>query len=360
MPGALSQIADIRDGCLSHVPGDGAEPLRCRRRLIGMRYASWVAVAGAAAALVGCAAVQVGPRAAPAGQRAVPAADAEVHQTPQQRAAADAAAIIGAFMPPPHAVRTGPLPVVRLAQPVDEPLSTNLVIRTGWWRVASRPQAVVSWIQAHKPVGFASSGGDAGIGLVTVGGTGVMWITTFTLPDVPGVLVERQLVAAVAADGPGWTAIRVDAYVVWLRVRPAAETIPVSARVVTITPVSGKAAADHQVTVTDPARVARIAAAVNALPLYPPRDPMWCDLNLPPGGGAALRLTFRVSAGSRQLAVVTAYQELCQLVDVVTGGKAMPSLDGAQTLIQRVMAIAGIRWPDFPAPGPTATSTADP
>jgi hypothetical protein len=324
-----------------------------------VRYANWLAVAGAVAVLAGCAAVQAGPRTAPVSQRAVPAANVAAHQTPQQRAAVGAAAIIAAFIPPPHAVRTGPLPVGWLARPVNEPLITDLVTRTGWWQVASQPQAVVRWIQARKPPGFAFLGGGNGTGLVTVGGTGVMWITTFTLPDVPGVLAERQLVATVAADGPGRTAIRVDAYVVWLPVRSAAETIPASARAVTITPVVGEAA-DHRVTVTDPARVARIAAAVNALPLYPPRSPMWCDIRLPPGGGPAMRLTFRASAGSRELAVVTAYEELCQLVGVVTGGKTMPSLDGAQTLIQRVMAIVGIRWPDFPAPGPTGTSAAEP
>jgi|GEM_PF-4482648 len=83
-----------------------------------------------------------------------------------------------------------------------------------------------------------------------------MWFTEFTWPSVPGVLVGRELVASVAADGPGSTAIRVDAYVVWLPARPSAEAIPAGATVVTITPVAGEAA-DHQATVTDPARVAR-------------------------------------------------------------------------------------------------------
>jgi hypothetical protein len=173
---------------------------------------------------------------------------------------------------------------------------------------------------------------------------------------VPGVL-GRELVAAVAADGPGRVAIQVDAYVSWVPARTAAEAIPDGARVVTITsgtngPLSITAV--PEVTVTDPARVAQIAAAVNALRIYPvPTGGMWCDLAQE---GPVMRLTFRASAGSRPLAVVTAYQELCQLVLVVIDGKTMPSLDNAQTLIQRVMAIAGFRWPGFPAPGPTATS----
>jgi hypothetical protein len=315
-----------------------------------MRYATWLAVAGTVTVLAGCTTVQAGPRAVPAGQGARPVAAVAAHQTPPQRAAADAAAMLAAFIPPPHAAATGPLPVRLLAQPLDEPMTSDLVSRTGWWHVAGQPLALADWIQAHKPPGFALPGGFTIVG----SGTDVVWITTFTRPDVPGALVQRQLAVGVTADGPGRSAIRVDASVIWLPVRPAAETIPADARAVTVTPVSGEVP-DHQVTVTDPVRVARIAAEVNALTLYPPRDPMWCDILLPFGGGPAMRLTFRTSAGTA-VAVVTAYQEECQLVKVVTGGKTMPALVGSQLLIQRVKAIAGIGWPDFPAPGPTATA----
>ncbi|HEX6518444.1 MAG TPA: hypothetical protein VF070_00305 [Streptosporangiaceae bacterium] len=67
-------------------------------------------------------------------------------------------------------------------------------------------------------------------------------------------------------------------------------------------------------------------------------------------------LTFRVGTGSPPLAVVTAYQELCGQVNLVIEGKTMPPLTGADALIQRVMAIVGFRWPDYPAPGPTGTA----
>jgi hypothetical protein len=262
--------------------------------------------------------------------------------------------MIAAFIPPAHAARTGPLPVSALAHPVSQPMTPDLVTRTGWWRVPGQPTAVLGWIQAHKPAGSAPTGGSG-----TVGGAAVMLFADFTMPATPGAPGGGDLVTAVAADGPGWTAIRVDAYVEWVPVKAAAEFIPASARVVTITPIADGAPppASHPVVVTDPAQVARIAADVNALPLYPQSTAMmWCDINLPPGGGPAIRLTFTASAGSEELATVTAYQEWCQLVRVVVGGKTMPNLNGSQTLIQRVMAIAGVRWPDFPAPGPTATS----
>jgi hypothetical protein len=265
--------------------------------------------------------------------------------------------MLAAFIPPPHAARTGPLPPKSLAQPVNLSPGADRVSSTGWWRIAGQPPGVASWIQAHKPPGSALL--STSFGTEGDSGTVVTWEITFTLPDLPGVLDERQVTAQVAADGAHATAIRVDASAVWLPVRPPAETIGASARVVTITPVGHRDAADRQVTITDPAMVGKIAAAVNALPLYPPRSPMWCDLALRPGGDPAMQLTFRASAGGPELAVVTADQELCSLVNVAAGGKTMPALDGANTLIQQVMAIDGTRWPDFPAPAaatPPATA----
>ena|GEM_PF-4172617 len=86
-----------------------------------------------------------------------PVADIAAGHPPQQQAAADAAAMLAAFIPPPDAVRTGRLPVSWLAQPVSEPLITNLVTRTGWWRVASLPPAVLGWIQDRRPPALPSS-----------------------------------------------------------------------------------------------------------------------------------------------------------------------------------------------------------
>jgi len=174
----------------------------------------------------------------------------------------------------------------------------------------------------------------------------------FTVPDVPGVLVDRTVIAAVVADGRDRTAIGVYAQVLWLPPRTAAELIPAAARLVTITPLSGSAppaATDHQVTITDRGQLTRIAAVVNALPSQPSVELVECGPNPGPG----MQLTFRATAGGPALAVVTAHQQLCPEVSLVIGGKRMPELDGANTLFQRVMAIAGFHWADFPAPGPT-------
>lgn len=328
------------------------------------RLAIFGTTAVLAGVLAGCGTARAGQQPAPA-TRVMAAAPGPAHGTPQQRAAGDAAHILAAFVPPPHAVRTGRLPVSWLAQPPSEPFSPDLVIRSAWWRVAGQPTPVLAWLEAHRPAGF-SDGGTGTLGVSPPGSarsagatpppvSARTWYVQFTLPDVPGVLVDRVLSVAVAADGPGQTAIRVDAEVVWVQAKPAAELIPASARVVTITPVAGDkpaAAADHQVTVADRALVARIAAAIDALPVYPRYGWIECG----PGPGAGMLLTFRATAGGPALAMVTAYQELCPLVHVTVRGEKMPVLDGAGTLFQRVMAIAGFHWPDFPLPGPTAAA----
>jgi hypothetical protein len=284
----------------------------------------WLAVLVAVVIVAGCVAGQAGPAQQLRFAEAFPP-----QKTPQQRAAADAARTLAASA------------ASSLAQPVSEPMTPDLAARTGWWRVDGQPGAIFAWIRAHKPAGFAAS--------ETGGSGGVMAVAAFTLPDVPGVLLERQLVVAVAADGPGHTAIRVDGYSMWLPPRPVAENITASARVLTITPMVGPlpatASADHQITVTDPARVARIAAMVDGLPLYPDFD--WIECGRGPGPG--MRLTFRASTGSRPLAVVTANVQACSVVLVVVNGKQMPNLDGADTLFQQVMDIAGFHWPGFAA-----------
>jgi hypothetical protein len=92
---------------------------------------------------------------------------------------------------------------------------------------------------------------------------------------------------------------------------------------------------------------------VNALPSQPPVALMECGPNPGPG----MQLTFRATAGGPALAVVIAHQELCPVVSLAIGGKQMPELDGAETLFQRVMAIAGFHWTDFPAPAPTTPAS---
>jgi hypothetical protein len=276
--------------------------------------------------------------------------------SPAQRAAADAASMLAAFSAPPGAVRTGPLPVSWLAQAAMSSLSPDLVSRTAWWRVPGQPQAVLGWVRAHVPAGFTLAGsGSQGPplrklepghpGPVQI--VGQEWNAELSRPPVAGLFDQRQLVVAVARYTAGQTALRVDAQVVWLPPKPAAEQIPASARVVTITAIPGvgpPAGYDQPVTITDPAKVARIAAVVNALPVFPP-GMMSCPMDQ----GRAMRLTFKAAPAGTVLAVVTGEIAGCGGVAVTIGGKPMLTLRGGYPMQQQVSAIVGLHWPGFPA-----------
>ena len=309
------------------------------------RVACLLSAAGFAMVLAGCGtqhAVRDGPHAT------VSAATG----SPRQRAAADAAHIIASFPQPPGAVRTGL--IASLTAPGEGPATTpDIATATQWWRAPGRPQAVLGWIRAHVPAGFTLGG--YGSGSYEPGPTAALshsWTDQFELPPVPGVLTQRWLVVLVVPDGDQ-TAIRVDAQVIWLPTRPAAERIPADARVVTITPVFGLQPVkrleprDPAVTVTSPAKVAAIAAVIDGLSPFPPGA-----FSCPADRGADMRLTFSTSPRGPVVAQLSAQYGGCGVVSVSIDGRVMPALSdytgSGQQLQQRVLAIAGVRWPYLP------------
>ncbi len=296
--------------------------------------------------------------AAPSGTPSATPSGSPAGQTPAQRAAADAAAMLAAFPVPPGAVPTQALPVSWLSASPEPATGPDAVTRTGWWRVAGQPVTVLGWIKAHMPSGFSlglSGSGQPGPRIVAEpalphpGATKPaikLWFAQFTKPPVPDVLSTRWLVVSVAADGSGQTAIRVDGEVYWVPVKPAAERIPSSATVVTIAPILGNGpvnADDAPVVITDPAKVAKIAAVVNALQLFAVGR-MMCPMYR----GPSMRLTFRAAPTGPDLAVVTANTTGCGTVGVSIGGHQYPMLAGAGAMEKQVMTIAGAHWPGFP------------
>ena len=261
--------------------------------------------------------------------------------SPRQRAVADAARVMAWFPRPPGAVRTGL--IASLTQSGQRPATPDLASVTRWWRVPGRPQAVLAWIRAHLPSGFTPDGTGFGPG---------SWTDTFALPAVPGVLTERELVVLAVANH-GETAIRVDAQVVWLPARPAAERIPADVTRITVTPVFGfnrnprAKRLDHAFTVTDPAKVARIVALVNSLTRFPDGT-----FSCPADFGGQMRLTFITRPGRPAAARLIAEYAGCGIVSVRIGGRDMPALSeypqSGPRLPQRVLAIAGVSWPVEP------------
>ncbi len=299
------------------------------------------AVAGAAVLLSGCGSQPAGPQPGPARTSTARPASTIRPASPRQRAVADAARIMASFPRPPGAVRTGL--IASLTQPGTWPGSPDLASVTRWWRVPGRPQAVLAWIRAHLPSGFTPDGTGTGPG---------SWTDADTLPAVPGVLTQRQLVVLATAYR-GQTAIRVDAQVVWLPARPAAERVPPDATTVTVTPVFGlnpnprARRLDRAFTVTDPAKVARIAAVVNGLTRFP--DGAY---SCPADFGGLMRLTFSARRNGPVLARLTVQYGGCGSVSVRIGGRDMPALSeyppSGPLLQQQVLAIAGVSWPVQP------------
>jgi hypothetical protein len=96
------------------------------------------------------------------------------------------------------------------------------------------------------------------------------------------------------------------------------------------------------VTVTDPAKVRRLAALINGLPAFPAGA-----YSCPFDGGAALVLTFSAGRGGAELAVATVSLEGCEGVGLVAGGKPQPGLgavDGGRQVAARALKAAGLNW----------------
>jgi hypothetical protein len=316
-----------------------------------------LAAACAVAALSACGSQGAGPPASPAGSSPASSSSATSSRAgtahaagPRQRADADAIRIIADFRRPPGAVRTG------LIASLDGPAvgigTTDVATATRWWRVPGQPRAVLSWISAHLPAGFTAAGSGSSTSSDSSGALIESLGDAFALSPVPGVLPQRELVVT-AMPYRGQTALRTDAQVAWLPARSAAERIPSGIRAVTVTPVFGfnpdprRDRLDHAFTVTDPAKVARIVALADGLTIFPPGV-----RSCPADFGGAMRIAFLTRPGGPVLAWFTARYGGCGAVSVSIGGKNQPALSNwtvsGQLFQDRVLAIAGVRWPHQP------------
>jgi hypothetical protein len=252
---------------------------------------------------------------------------------PRERAVADAAAILRAFVVPPGAQRLHTAPDV-LKVPSSTLVSTTLVDQVAFWRAPGQPRAVLAWEQARLPRRFTP--GDADFGPPS-------WDRTFSLSPVPGVLNNRDLVVEVTGAGGGQTAIRVDAQVSWQPPRPASERVPAATHMVTITqlpslnPHAGRPHAP--VTITGLAVVRRLAALVDSLRL----STIGPDASCPAALGGGIRLKFLARAGGPPLAVAQG-PAACGTVQFSVGGKRQPALQLTDAFIPHVLKLAGLRW----------------
>ena len=277
-------------------------------------------------AVAGCAAAHTTTRPVTAASRTA------ASPTARERAVAEAAAILRAFVVPPGGRRPAKaLDVLKV--PSSTLVSTALVDDVSFWQAPGQPQAVLAWEQAHLPRRFTPE--DAGFGPPS-------WDRTFSLSPIPGVLNARDLVVEVASAGNGQTAIRVDAQVSWQPPRPAAERVPSGVRVVRIAQLPSldphASRPPAPVTITDLVGVRRLAALVDSLELST-IGPAPCPM--PPGGG--LLLTFLARAGGPPLAVAQG-PAACGTVQFSVGGTQQPALQITDLFIPQVLKLTGLNW----------------
>jgi hypothetical protein len=295
-----------------------------------------VALGGCAVALGGCAVVH-----APAKGTNSPAANparaiAASARTPKQRAEADIAATLKGFAPPPGARQVSSSPASTLNEQPSPPLP-DYVTGGEWWLAPGNPRQVLAWEAKHLPSQFGSAGGGED-GKAT-------WVDNFILPDVPGVLTERRFSVATTAVGHGQTGIEVIARAQWIPARPASEVIPSAARVVTLTLTNTSNTTGQEpkpVTITDRAKVRRIAALLDGLTVTPP-DAYSC----PAERGGDLTLAFKAGVDAPALAIVTADLSGCAFITLTIGGKQQPGLgpgNGGLTLASQAVKIADLNW----------------
>ena len=279
-----------------------------------------------AALAVSCGGVTSAPHAAKSS--GTPAVSGQPTGTPEQRAAADARAILGQFIPPPGAVRLPKRPALPSGSATMGLDSTTVVDAVGYWRVSGAATALQAWEKAHISRSFSRQ--DVIIG--------------------PPSLEHRVL----AARHPRRAGHAGDERAVLRRRRrrdrdhggrdgllaaaaAGSEVIPDSVTVVTIATAGPWQGNPAPVTITSVPVVRRLAALVNGLPVSTVGRGVPCSM------AAGFTLTFRAAAGGPAVAVADRPAE-CGVVHLRLGGKDEPALQPPGSYPATVLKIAGLRW----------------
>lgn len=216
----------------------------------------------------------------------------------QRAAGRDAEHLVRLLLLPSDAVSSSREPSgggPALSRPDIVVSTPDVVDRHVWWIVPGRPQALLSFLEAHPPRGSRDSGSGSG----GVRGVTTSWSVQFRWPPIAGVLQERFLVVTLVRLPDGFTGVRADTQDVWIIPRSPSERIPRSAHVLEVTVARYRAAPSLSVTVSDPAKVSEIAARIDGLPIVQP-GAFSCPAL--PVDGPFVTFTFRAARGGPTLA----------------------------------------------------------
>jgi hypothetical protein len=176
------------------------------------------------------------------------------------------------------------------------PATQELVDVHRFWRVPEDPQSVIAWIEAHQPadstVSSTGYGGQYGVR--------VMWSVTFAFPAAPGQISQEGLGVAVTAAKGGGTAMRADAFAIWLVPRPAGEVIPAGTKAVKVFVDHFDHRAFPVRTVTARWKIRQLVAFIDSREIVQPGGSTSCPG--PGGDSPLLDLRFMSAAGGQPLA----------------------------------------------------------
>jgi hypothetical protein len=224
-----------------------------------------------------------------------------------------------AVLPPGAAPSNAPLPQL-LRGPWESPAGGNIVGANREWTVAEDPSAVLAFLKTHVPRGFAASGtGSSGAP------TEQVQFVVEALKSFPPNVSEAGLEIGVGAGLAGTSLVNVYGGVQWTEPRPADEFVRAADDVVVVSVIRafqpGKPVA-RRVVVTDPAKVADIAHAFDALPVAPPGWVSGCYMLT--SKTVSYRIAFATSSTARPDLVASAAP--CSPLIVTVGGHPRPAL----------------------------------
>lgn len=296
-------------------------------------------VAVAASATVGAVLVRSTPAAANNHGTAARPSNAAV-------AAAEAQHLLDDFAAPPGSDRLAREPSGVPASTVSAATMSMpyQVSKTSWWRSAQPISNLVSWLDQHPEQGLTSSDGPGdGDSDGSGQGDGAAGASTRTLAfsgrPTAATLDGISLTVTAYALGGDSTVLRVVAAVDYVPSRPTSEVLPAASQLIVVpTFAEGSKQTAPEVTLTDPAEIARIEQVIDDLPKAPSGV-----FNCPFDNGAGLALDFE-DAQSTTLADVVIGVMGCQRVQVSINGYNEPALSGGLQAAAQIQAILGTRW----------------
>jgi hypothetical protein len=212
-----------------------------------------------------------------------------------------------------------------------------------WWQVGAAPDAVLSYVMAHRPAGSTLTGTGSG-GNSRTGSR--FWMLDYSWPPEPGVLGARELQVTVTALPGSASGVLAESQSDWVVPRPSSERIPSGVGEIDITSHRPPGQPSELARVTNLRKIRQAVAVFNAMPIVQPIVYHCPELR---GGGPVITFTFRRGVGGPAVAQVsfTEFPNLdavggpCTAVELTIHGRRRHPLIGGD-FIRRIDKLLGI------------------